>query len=239
MSHPDDRIEELIAAAVAGQASPSERDELDRLRREHPWIDEEIEALRAVDARLHDADTTWVQPDMTDALRDRILREIPTQRPRDVDDTPVLAADADRPAPRRSWVTPVLAAACLALGLAIGFGTPALTSIAPSGPPGTLGAVEPIDVRDEVAGVEVDADLVAHTWGTEAVLDATGLDVGSTYMIVFIAADGREFPAGEMLGSDVPIHCRVNAAVLREDAVRLEIRNADESLVALADLPEA
>ena len=29
-----------------------------------------------------------------------------------------------------------------------------------------------------------------------------------------------------MLGSEVPIHCSVNAAVMREDAVRLEIRDA-------------
>ncbi|MGC5225474.1 hypothetical protein ACPW96_23155, partial [Micromonospora sp. DT81.3] len=140
---------------------------------------------------------------------------------------------------RRPWLTPLMGAACLLIGLAIGFGTPALTSIAPSGPPGTLGAIEPIDVRDAVAGVQVDAELVAHTWGTEAVLDATGLDIGATYTVVFIATDGTQFPAGQMLGSQVPIHCRVNAAVLREDALRLEIRDADATLVAHADLPDA
>lgn len=74
--------------------------------------------------------------------------------------------------------------------------------------------------------------------GTEAVIDAEGLTVGATYRVVFIGGDGTEFPAGEMLGSEVAIHCRLNAAVLREDTVRVEIRDATSGVVASADLPE-
>ena len=225
----------------------TERDELDRLRQRHPWIDAEIDDLRAVTDRLRAAETTWDDPGATGALRDRVLGQIPTARD-GVDEPdgtpaigPVVAPARATPAAtarRRRWVTPLVAAACLVVGIALGVGTPALLSVSPSGPPGTLGALEQIDVRDEIAGIDVDADLVAHTWGTEAVLDATGLAVGETYSVVFVGADGAEFSAGQMLGSEVAIHCRLNAAVLRDDAVRMEIRDADATVVALAELPE-
>ena len=114
---------------------------------------------------------------------------------------------------------------------------PAIDST-PNGPPGTLGAIEAIDLRNEPTGTTIDADVVAHTWGTEAVLDATGLEVGATYAVILVGADGTEFSAGAMLGSAVPIHCRVNAAVMREDVVRLEIRDAEAGIVAAAELPE-
>lgn len=225
MHTPDDRIEELVAAAVAGDRSPREEDELRRLAAAHPWVDVEIERLRAIAARVEDADVAWIDAPVTAALRERILGEI--------------AAPAVGPArPRRVWVSPLIGAACLAVGLALGAGLPALSSLPPSGPPGTLGAYEQVAVAAN-DGVRVETDLVAHTWGTEAVIDATGLTVGAIYRVVFIAEDGTEFPAGEMLGSPVAIHCRLNAAVLREETVRLEIRDASSAVVASADLPAA
>lgn len=235
MSTPDERIEELIAAAVAGELTPGENDEFARLRAEHPWIDDELRSLRSIGDRVHAADVEWTDAAATEALRARIVGiPIPSDRP-----SASAAPVVERIPARRRWMTPVLAAACLVVGVAIGIGTPALLTTTPTGPPGTLGAVEPLDVRDESVGLRVDAELVAHTWGTEAVLDVTGLAVGETYSVVFIGADGTEFSAGEMLGSTVEIHCRLNAAVLREDAVRLEIRNEDATPVALAELPEA
>lgn len=225
MHASDDRIEELIAAAVADQLTPGEGDELRALAHEHPWIDVEIERLRDVAGRVGAVEDPWRDAVVTQALRERILGDVPVRQ--------------ERPAARRAWVPPLVGAACLTVGLAVGAGIPALTSLPPSGPPGTLGAYEPIAVDDEVRGVEVDAELVAHTWGTEAVLDVTGLDVGSVYRVVFLGEDGTEFPAGEMLGSEVAIHCRLNASVLREDTVRFEIRDAGSGVVASADLPEA
>jgi hypothetical protein len=214
MDNPDDRIAELIAAAVADELSADEAVELDALRRDHPWIDEELAQLRALAERVEQSQLDWIEVSADDGLRDRITRR-----------------------PRR-WLVPLVAAASLAVGLTVGATIPGALSAPPAGDPGTLGAVEELIVDDQSPGAQIEAELVAHTWGTEAILDATGLDVGATYSVVFIGTDGAEYIAGEMLGSDVPIHCRLNAAVLRQDAVRLEIREAgDPRLTAAADLP--
>ncbi|RKT36667.1 hypothetical protein DEU34_1187 [Microbacterium sp. AG1240] len=226
MHSPDDRTAELIAGAVAGALSPDEQRELAALRAQHPWIDSEIAELQRLTADLEGMSWREIEPDA--ALRDRITA-IPHAAPSDV--TPL------RSVRRRRWILPAVGAACLAVGLAVGVALPPVGTT-PTGPPGTLGALETVDVRDEPSGAAIDADLVAHTWGTEAILDATGLDVGVTYAIVLVGSDGTEFSAGAMLGSSVPIHCSVNAAVLREDVVRLEIRDSRTGAVASADLPE-
>lgn len=239
MDKDDDRISELIAAAVAGELSPEEAVELDGLRRQHRWIDDEIESLSGVVLRLEAADVRWADGASGDSLRAQISARIASEESAAVVPAPT-PIPAPMPALRRSsrWVGVVLGAvACIGIGVGAGLVLPAALSAPPSGPPGTLGAIEHVDVRDESAGTTIEADLVAHTWGTEAVVDASGLDVGATYAIVFIGTDGTEFSAGEMLGSSVAIHCRVNAAVLREDVARLEIRDAAGAPVAAAEVP--
>lgn len=54
---------------------------------------------------------------------------------------------------------------------------------------------------------------------------------------MFVGVDGTEFSAGEVLGSDVPIVCRMNAAVLRGDAARMELRDTGDAVIAHAELP--
>lgn len=251
MDVPDERAAELIAGAVAGDLTADEVAELDRLRAADPTIDHEIASLRAVADRISAHDLDWVEVSADDALRDRITAatsgaaaaaaaaaaEEPTSLPSPVP----IPAGATTGRARRRGFAPLLAAACLALGLMLGLGAglaaPVVFDATPQGPPGTLGAVEPIEVQGEPAGVEVDADIVAHTWGTEAVLRATGLSVGETYSVVLIGNDGQEFSAGEMIGSTVPILCHLNAAVLREDVASMVIRAADGQTVATAELP--
>lgn len=223
MRTPDERIEELIAAAVAGELSELESGELAQLAQVHPWIPDEVARLRDVAERAERAGIEWEDPIVTAALRERVLGEIP-------------AEPVEESRRRRPWGVLLLGAACLTIGLGIGAALPGVLSSPPSGPPGTLGAYEPLVVT-ESAGIAVDADLVAHTWGTEAVLDLEGLIVGETYRVVFVGEDGTEFPAGEMRGSEVPIHCRLNAAVLREQTVRLEVRTDESIVIASADLP--
>nr|WP_314841071.1 hypothetical protein [uncultured Microbacterium sp.] len=254
MDDSDDRVSELIAAAVAGELSTEEQRELDALRRDRPWIGDEIASLRGVVSRLDATDLRWIdsaterrsEASSESDLRDRIRAGIAADDigvPADAEPrfpTPIPTAASAAPAARRHprrLGAMLGAAACVGIGVGLGVLIPAALSAPPSGPPGTLGAVEPVDVRGEAAGTTIDADLVAHTWGTEAVVDATGLEVGATYSVVFVGADGDEFSAGEMLGSPVAIHCRVNAAVLREDVYRLEIRDESGDPVATADVP--
>lgn len=237
MPTADERRSELIAAAVSDELSAAERAELDVLRSVDPAVDREIESLRSMLQAVAQASPDWEQVDASPALRDRILRAAGA-----VPD-PLHASGAARPPRsakrsrrRRAWV-PLLAAACLAVGIGVGALLPPLFASAPAGPPGTLGAIEAVEVRDTLEDATIEAEIVAHTWGTEAILDADGLDVGASYDIVLIGTDGTEFSAGAMLGSEVHIHCRVNAAVLREEVARLEIRGEDRAVVAVADLP--
>lgn len=229
MRTPDDRWAELAAAALAGELSAAEEVEFDELRRSDPARAEEYAHLEDLTGRLRQGDVGWVAPRDGGELFARIESSLGVPAP-----VPH-AAPRER---QRRWVTPVVAAACLVGGVVIGVnGVGLFDSSVPSGPPGTLGALERIAVSDDRDGVDVSAEVVAHTWGTEAYLEATGLDVGATYELVFVGVDGAEFSAGEVLGSEVPIVCRLNAAVLRGDAVRMELRDTGEAVIAHADLP--
>ncbi|WP_295791719.1 hypothetical protein [uncultured Microbacterium sp.] len=234
MRTPDDRWAELCAAALAGELSPAETVEFDELRRDARRADE-YEGLREITARLRQGDLAWTPPRDDSDLEARIAASI-ARAEGETTEGPRVVEPARRP--WRPWLVPTVAAACLLGGLVIGANGAALVQPSvPSGPPGTLGAVERLAVTDDDAGVDVDAQVVAHTWGTEAYLEATGLNVGATYELVFVGADGTEFSAGEVLGSEVPIVCRMNAAVPRSETVRLELRDTQRSVVAHADLP--
>ena len=232
MRTPDDRWAELVAAALAGELDAREASEFAELRDSDPARAREYAELEQVVLRLRQGDLAWTAPRDVDDLGARIEAAVPRDEPQTA-----AAKAAIGPRASRRWLPPVAAAACLVLGLVVGLNAPGLLSPVPVGPPGTLGAVEPVDVNEDIGGVEVDADVVAHTWGTEAYLEARGLRVGATYELVFVGGDGSEFSAGEILGSEVPIVCRMNAAVLRDDAVRMELRDSVRTVVAHADLP--
>ncbi len=242
----DERRAELIAGAIAGSLSAREQRDLAQLVARDPEIERELSGLGHT-AEAVGAVGGWVDAAPTDELRARIAA-IPSastasEQSRDLPagDTPTTPESASTLRPgrraRAPWFVPLTAAACLVVGLGIGLAVPFDLSSPPVGPPGTLGAIEHTDVSVEVDGVDLDVDLVAHTWGTEAVIDATGLAEGKTYSVVVVGLRGEEFSAGEMLGSAVPIHCSLNAAVLREDVAGIEIRDAGGQRVAGADVP--
>ncbi len=231
--HSADRTAELIAAAVANDLSTAERAELEELIRADPAIGAEVEELRATAAQLAGATPSWIEPTPpTEQLRDRVTRLS--------SDEPTGLAERTGRRPRRRRVPAVLAAAAaFAVGVAVTIGAQLVIDAPPSGPPGTLGAVEDVDFVGQPTAVRLDGALIAHTWGTETVLEIDGLTPGEGYLVVLVAADGAEFDSGTFFGSAVTIDCRMNAAVMREDVVRVEIRDDDGGVVAGADLPDA
>ncbi len=219
MSTSSERRAELIAGAVTGHLDEAEQGELDALCREDPRVAAEVEELRGVSERIG-ALGSWEEP------------------------APARAVDA----PRRRRA---LLAAAAALVAGVGLGTAGTLVVqqagegedptGPTGPPGTLGVAEPVRFEPAsgaaAAGAEVRAEVVPHTWGTEAVLDVEGLAVGTTYDVRFLDASGSPVSAGAFLGSEVEMHCSLNAPVLREDVVTLQIVGPDGELVRTADLP--
>lgn len=83
------------------------------------------------------------------------------------------------------------------------------------------------------------AALINHTWGTELVLDLTGLAAGTAYDVVFETVSGP-VGAGSLLAvPDVLMKCRFNAAPLRADVRAIEVRDPDGAAVLRSDLPSA
>ena len=87
------------------------------------------------------------------------------------------------------------------------------------------------------AGVDASASLIAHTWGTEVNLVATGLTPGTRYTVVLVGRNGRRVTAGTFIGvSRQPVRCNLNAALLRTDAAELLVTDPRRRQVLRADL---
>ncbi|SMH28321.1 hypothetical protein SAMN06295885_0145 [Rathayibacter oskolensis] len=225
MTETPGRREELIAAALAGELSDVEAAELDRLRAADPTIDRELAAFGVVLADLR-ALGDWDEAVPSEQLRSRILA---------VEE----ASPAASRTPRRGRIA--LAVGAAAAGLVLGaVAGPALFSLGDrpvEGPAGTLGAVETIAFDDRAAGIELDGSVVAHTWGTETILEGTGFTVGESYSLVLVTDTGERLASGSFLGSAVAIDCEMNAAVLRASVTAIEITDARGGAVAVAELP--
>ena len=241
--HADDRRAELIAAALADDLSPAERAELDRLRAADPTVDDELALLGGLPADLGGVGD-WDDVAPGDDLRRRVEAVAdPGAAPRatasasSAQESPVTRSAPVTPLRRpRRLVAVLAAAACLVVGAGAGALLAAPREATVAGPPGTLGAVEHIEFAGVPDGVSVDADLVAHTWGTETVLTVDGLPEGDAFSVVVVDDRGREHESGAFLGSTVEIDCRLNAAVTREHVAAVEIRGADGD-VAVAEVP--
>ncbi|GAA2076609.1 hypothetical protein GCM10009821_14910 [Aeromicrobium halocynthiae] len=221
MGEDQDRLAELLGAAAAGELTDAETAELDAWAAADPAVARERRATLEAAALV---DSSWWR------------REDP---PADLEDVVVAATGRGaRSRARRSRVRLAVAAAALvAAGSAGTIAVDALTGGPPEGPPGTLGAYEPVTFDAPADEARVGAEVVAHTWGTEAVLEVEGLVEGASYEVIFLDDEGRRRSAGAFLGSAVPIDCRVNAAVLREDVRELVITTDDGQVVRSAELP--
>ena len=96
--------------------------------------------------------------------------------------------------------------------------------------------LEPVDVQAQ-DGVQASADLVAHTWGVEIKLEATGFAPGEPYSVEVTTASGEVAGAGALVGTgDRTMSCNLNTSVLRPDARSFTVRDADGRQVLTAEL---
>lgn len=241
MTTPE-RLEQLLAAAATDALGPEEARKLDALLAARPDLQAELEALRATRGSLDRwaaSGARWEDVRPSPGLDDAVSR---------IGGVALVPADVtvharSRRASSRRWLPALLAAAVtlVVVGSLGTLGVQRLLQDGPvEGPPGTLGAVEPLETRasdESPLQGRVEASFVAHTWGTEAVLDVAGTEPGATYAVYVVDEQGAEVEAGAFLGSSVEVHCRMTAAVLRDDVVGLRITDERGRTVAEASAP--
>ena len=224
MSEPTDaqhrELRELLGAFVLGQLDDVEagrvRAHLDgcaACRAERDEIAPLAMALRDVDPDVFD--TVPLEPGPL--LEARIAGQVRSER----------SARDRRRLLRR---TATAAAAVVVLtgtgALGYGLGRPAPVPTVP---------LEQVSVTAREAGVSASADLVAHTWGMEIKLTATGLATGSGYRMWVRSADGTRHEAGGLIGvGSRTMHCNLNTDVLRRDATSFTLTDAAGAVVLTA-----
>lgn len=145
-----------------------------------------------------------------------------------------IVAEARKRKRRRRYAWASGAAAAAVVLFVVGFFAlvPALAPVFSGAP------TEPVAFSAVPPGVEAEAGLISHTWGTETVLVADGLEVGQTYDVTLTSADGEQVPSGTfVVTEEAPITCNLTAALLREDATRLEVLPEGGEPVLEAELP--
>jgi hypothetical protein len=170
----------------------------------------ELMQLAPAAAALHDVDVTAVSKgaEPPPGLRAQIFARL----------------ERERQAERRVHIARRLTAAAAVIALlAIG----SLLRPSPASPP-----TEEVAVAIRVDGVTAEAALINHTWGTEVVLEAAGLDDGEAYVLQFTTTQGERVPGGTFLGvGEESMVCRMNAALLRDDASGFAITDSNGTAV--------
>ena len=221
---PAPRRDELVAAAASGDLTADEQRELEALAATDPTVAEDVATMQDLLGRIDRVDS-WAEPGPSPAVDAHVaaLGTEPTTKSRR----------------RPRWQLAVAAAALVAVGAGGTLGLQQVGGGPVQGPPGTLGAQEAVSFAASDGSGDVQAQVVAHTWGTEADLEVTGLEPGRVYEVFFVDREGREVSAGAFLGSKVTIDCQMNAAVMREDVTGLRITTDDGTTVREAELPAA
>lgn len=157
----------------------------------------------------------------------------------ELEDRVVATATGGRAGPgtgaRRRWLSaPSLAAASVAVIVLV---TGAIWAFPSETENPGLGDVEPISFTTEPEGVSADGEVIAHTWGTEVILEMEGLEEGEKYTVEVGRKDGDLVSAGTLIGdSDIPVECSLNGAVLRENADEVSVRDSGGELVLRSNL---
>lgn len=220
---------ELLGAYVLGHLDGPEEDEMQRHLEACEECRAEEEELRRVVALLPEDPFDELAPE--------------SSPPPGLEDRTVAAATRDaaarEPAPhrrsgslKRRLTLAGAAVAVVALGLAA-----ALTGLPGTNEEPRLGDVEPVSFSVAPEEVSVDGSVIAHTWGTEVVLEMEGLEDGETYTVNIETESGESVPAGTFIGdADMTVDCELNGAVLREDASAITATDADGNVVFRSEL---
>lgn len=215
------RYRELLGAHVLGHLGEPESSELRRHLEGCAECRAEEAGLRAVVATLPtgpETDPSLAEAEPSPGLEERILAATDTGDP--------------RRRTRRRFAAGLTAAVLVAtLAVAVFVVLPTDT-----GPPG-LGDVEEISFSVAPGDVAVDGAVVAHTWGTEVILEMEGLEDGEIYTVAVEREDGEPASAGTFIGdADLPVECILNGAVLREDAQAVSVTDSDGDVVLYSEL---
>jgi len=231
---PQARLYELMGAAAFGSLTAAEPEELEQLLVSDPDARRELEQMRATVALLPPAGSgVAFDAAPSPELEERVVEAVTGSAPR-----PVLVPP---PATSRRPATLVLAAAAAALVLVAGAGGWAIGQRepgTPTGPPGTPGATEQISFTGEPRGVQIDASVVAHTWGTETVMSIDGLEQGA-YTVHVVDIDGARVDSGTFIAPEQGItDCRMIAGLLRGEADTIVVSDSDGDVVMSSQLPQ-
>lgn len=240
MTMPDDEREDLVLAAAEGRLDDAQRERLDRLRAGDPTVEEEIAELRAVLDSLQELDG-WDESALEESPSIAVLRRAKEQIASESQErgtgAPGPSRPDGRPVARRRALLGLAAAGLVATG-AVGHDVVRrLRPETPEGAPGTLGALERVGVTESAAGAEVSLGIIAHTWGTETVLEVAGSERGVVYDVVLVDRAGTRTGSGSFLGTEEPLDCEMNAAILREDVAEVLLVAAGGETWARAQLP--
>jgi anti-sigma factor RsiW len=216
-----ERWRELMGLYVLDRLDPGPRGGLERhldgcpdCRREVTELDGVASALATVDAARLEA----IQ-EPSPRLEQRIVGRVRRSR---------------RGERRQLWVRRL--APALAAGAAAAITAVSLISL-DADPPAV--PTEPVTFAQVAAGVDVEGELIAHTWGVEVQFVAEGLKDGQRYIARLESADGEMIGAGTFIGiSTRPIVCKLQGAVLREDARAFVVTTPEGEVVMRAVLPE-
>lgn len=100
-----------------------------------------------------------------------------------------------------------------------------------------LGDEEPIYFGSPPQGIAIEASVVAHTWGTELLMEAEGLEAGEVYTVSIEREDGAPVPTGTFIGvGEEEVDCVLNAAVLRQNATAVVITDSNGDQVLRSNL---
>ncbi|OLR94413.1 anti-sigma factor family protein [Actinokineospora bangkokensis] len=211
---PDDHraLRESLGAFALDQLTPAERtavqahlDGCPTCRAELTELAELAEPLRRVDPdRL--LPTPALPPDLWDGITARIRAE--RRRPRPPHLRRALAATA--------------AAAAVVIALAVGYQL---------GQPPDL-PLEHVAVSTTTPDLQVSADLVPHTWGTEIKLTGSGFTPGTRYRVLIRGTTEGERVAGEFIGTgSAPMVCNLNSSLPRTSATGFVVLDGQGSVV--------